>query len=141
MLRVSQTATMPNGHHGSEKEWERLEAPLRDIDAAIEAFAVRHRMAIGRNYHAWPERSLRWGSDPERVIQIYLGDEERLTWNLWLCASQERDRQRFWKRQFLRQNIPMGEMSPLIEQLLNEGFLIVNSWRLEDLEPATTFER
>src|SRR5258708_29625820 len=28
---VSQTATMPNGHHGTEEEWKRLEAPLRDI--------------------------------------------------------------------------------------------------------------
>jgi hypothetical protein len=132
---------MPNGHHGSGEEWKRLESPLGDIDAAVEAFARRHGMAIGRNYHSWPERSLRWGSDPERLIQIYLDDEAHLTWNLWLCASQDRGRQRFWKRQFLRQNIPMGELSPDIEHLLEEAFLTVNSWRLEDLEPATTLER
>jgi hypothetical protein len=116
---------MPNGHHGTEEEWKRLEAPLREIDAAMEAFAKRHKMAISRNYHNWPERSLRWGSDPERLIQIYLEDDRRLT----------------WKREFLRHDVPMGDMSPVIDQLLDEAFLTVSSWRPEELELATTVDR
>jgi hypothetical protein len=78
IMPVSQTELMPNGHHGTDEEWKRLEAPLRDVDNAIDAFAKRHRIAIGRNYHNWPERSLRWGSDPERLIQpafSFLGGE------------------------------------------------------------------
>lgn len=105
---VRQTATMPNGHYGTEEEWKRLEAPLREIDAALELFARRHNTALSRNYHNWPERSLRWGADPERLIQIYLENEQRLTWNLWLCASQDRDGQRFWRQQSLRHNVHMG---------------------------------
>lgn len=138
---VSQTALMPNGHHGTDDEWKRLEAPLHDVDSAIDAFAKRHRIAIGRNYHNWPERSLRWGSDPERLIQIYLHDEHRLTWNLWLCVSQDRRRQRFWKRQFLRQDVSMGDISPIIDSLLEEAFRVVSAWRAEDLEFATKLDR
>jgi hypothetical protein len=128
---------MPNGYHGPEEEWRRLEALLRELDAPLEAFAARHGMTIGRNYHSWPERSLRWGSDPEKVIQIYLEDEKQLTWNVWLCASQDRGRQRFWKRDFLRRDTPMVELHPIIEQLLDEAFSTLNSWRVEDLEFAT----
>lgn len=132
---------MTNGRNGSETEWERLEAPLRDIDPLIDAFAGRHKLALSRNHSNWPERSLRWGADPERVIQIYLEDADRLTWNLWLCASEDRGRNRFWKRQFLRHNVPMSELSPLIEQLLEEALRTVSSWRAEDLEFATTLAR
>jgi hypothetical protein len=132
---------MPNGYQGPETEWNRLEAPLRDIDPPIEAFAKRHNMALTRNYHSWPERSLRWGGDPERVIQVYLDDADRLTWSLWLCASQDRGHQRFWKKQFLRRNVQMTEIRPVIVELIEEALRIVNSWRVEDLEFATTLVR
>ena len=127
---------MPNGYHGTKEEWRRLEAPLREIDAALELFAKRHNMALSRNYHSWPERSLCWGADPERLIQIYLEDEQRLTWNLWLCASEDRGGQRFWKQQSLRHDIQMADMRLAIGALLDESFLIVSAWRSEDLEPA-----
>jgi len=140
-MSVSQTAFMPNGHHGADEEWKRLEAPLREVDGAIEAFANRHGIPIGRNYHNWPERSLRWGSDLERLIQIYLQDEQRLTWNLWLCVSQDRGRQRFWKRQFLRQDVSMGDISPVIDSLLEEAFRVVSTWRAEDLEVVAKLDR
>jgi hypothetical protein len=127
---------MPNGHHGTEEEWKRLEAPLREIDPAFEAFARRHKLSLGRNYHNWPERSLRWGSDLQRLIQIYLQDEQRLTWNFWLCASQDRGQQRFWKQQSLRRDTPMADITPLIESLLDEAFSRVSAWRPGDLERA-----
>lgn len=138
MLIRSAAVTMPDGYHGSDEDWKRLERPLRDIDPLVEAFAKRHKIALSRNYHNWPERSLRWGADPERVIQIYLEDADRLTWNLWLCASQDRGLQRFWKNQFLCHNVAMGELNPVMEQLLDEALRIVSSWRTEDLEFATT---
>jgi hypothetical protein len=128
---------MPNGHYGTDEEWKRLEGPLRDIDEPIEAFARRHGMAISRNYHNWPERSLRWDSNPERLIQVYLEDEERLTWNLWLCAGQDRGGQRFWKNQMLRRNVPMSEIRPVIERLLDEALTIVGSWQEEDLSASS----
>jgi hypothetical protein len=132
---------MPNGHHGTDEEWKRLEAPLREVDGAIDVFGTRHGIVIGRNYHNWPERSLRWGSDLERVIQIYLQDAQRLTWDLWVCVSQDRGRQRFWKRQFLRQDVSMSDISPVINSLLEEAFRIVSAWRAEDLEFVTNLDR
>lgn len=128
---------MPNGFHGTKGEWKRLETPLLEITPSLEAFAGRHEMAATRNHHAWPERSLRWGTDPARLIQIYLEDEERLTWNLWLCASQDRGGRRFWKQAYLRRGVPMAELSPAIDGLLDEALRLVSSWRLEDLELAS----
>jgi hypothetical protein len=57
---------MPNGFHGSEEEWERIEAPLRTIDAGIAAFAERNGLIGSKNYHNWPERSLRCAEAPDR---------------------------------------------------------------------------
>ena len=119
---------MPNGRYGSNEEWDRLEAPLLEMDPALEEFAMRHGMSIGRNHHSWPERSLRWGSAPERLIQIYLADEKRSTWNIWLCASEDRAGRRFWKQEFLRREVPMREVCPVIEALLDEALEIVGSW-------------
>ena len=94
-------------------------------------------MAISRNYHNWPDRSLRWDSNPERLIQVYLEDEEQLTWNLWLCAGEDRGGQRFWKNQMLCRNVPMSEIRPVIEQLLDEALTIVGSWQAEDLSASS----
>jgi len=132
---------MPNGYHGTDEDWKRLEAPLCEIDPAIHAFAKRHLLKVTRNYHDWPERSLRWGRDVERIIQIYLHDEQRLTWNFWLCAIQDRGQERFWKKQFLRQAVEMSEISPMIDLLLDEAYVAVNGWRPEDFEFATRLGR
>lgn len=129
---------MPNGYHGSAAGWERLEGPLREADTALAAFGERHGIAISRNYHNWPERSLRWGSNPEKLIQIFLANEEQLTWSIWLCASEDRGRQRFWKRSFLRQGVSMSELLGEVDSLLEEGHRIVSSWTSDQLEFATT---
>lgn len=131
---------MPNGFHGSREKWERLEAPLRSLDPTLEDFSGRHGMPLSRNSRGWPERSFRWGAPLSRLIQIYLEDEERLTWNLWLCASEDRPSGRYWKRAFLRSAVPLEEIGADLETLLGESLRTVESWSAEDLEFATTLE-
>ena len=129
---------MPNGSHGPDEVWERLEGPLRQADSAIAAFGERHGGAVSGNYHNWPERSICWGSKPKRMIQIYLDDEAQVTWNVWICASEDRGQQRFWKRSFLRRGVPMSVLLGEIDSLLEEGLRVVSSWTSEQLEFATT---
>ena len=94
---------MPNGFHGKRSEWKRMTAPLKGIDRILKLFASAQGLTLLRNTRNWPERSFRWGSPIERLIQVYLADESRLTWNLWLCACEDRADGRYWKRKFLRE--------------------------------------
>lgn len=52
---------MPNGFYGSAEEWERMEAPFREVDEQLEEFAEAHGMSVVKNYHNWPGRRLDWG--------------------------------------------------------------------------------
>lgn len=127
---------MPNGFHGSRAKWDRMEAPLRPLDPILVTFARRHEMSLGRNGHDWPERSLRWGGTPGRLIQVYLENEDELTWNLWLCAFEDRPSGRFWKSEFLRKAVPIGEIRDDFMGLLEEARRIVEAWSARDLEPV-----
>jgi hypothetical protein len=72
---------VPDGFYGSRNEWEELEAPLKKLDATLDAYALAEGMTLSRNYHDWPERSLRWGRDAVRMMQPYLNDEKTGTYS------------------------------------------------------------
>ena len=127
---------MPNGFHGPKEEWQRLEAPLKSIDGALEAYAQSHDLALSRNYHAWPERSLRWGTKRERLIQIFLHDEKRVTFNIWLGAYEDRGSKRYWKQRTLREDVPIGEIAENLHPLLEAGRVEVEGWTSDELELA-----
>ena len=82
------------GYWESQAAWRRVEAPLIEVDDVINRFASVHGLLVTRNVKEWPERSMRWGIGIERLIQLYLEDEAALTFNLWLCASQDRGSER-----------------------------------------------
>jgi hypothetical protein len=127
---------MPNGFHGSEDEWERLEAPLKTLDGALAAYEESHGLFLSKNYHNWPERSLSWGAVTKRLIQIYLNDERHLTFNLWLCASEDRGSQRYWKKRFVKEAVPIREIEKNLNQLLDAARAEVESWTSDKLEIA-----
>jgi hypothetical protein len=126
---------MPNGFHGSAEHWEKIEAPLRQIDRQLEKFAKAHAMSIGKNYHNWPERSLSWSSEGlRRLIQIYLKDATKETYCLWLCASEDRGHERYWKKQFLLDNVTWTEVQEGLERHLDQAYKTVQAWSASDLE-------
>jgi hypothetical protein len=130
---------MPNGFQGSDLEWQRIEAPLLRIDSALEMFASAHGLTISKNYHNHPERSLTWGAGSaglRRLIQLYLTDSKLLTFNIWLCASQDRGSSRYWKQEFLLKEQSIETFVGTLPSLLEGAYLKVNSWAAEDLERA-----
>ena len=62
---------MANGFYGDKAEWERIEGPLRSLDATLQAFASRYNIKLTRNDRHWPDRSLEWGDPIRRLLQIY----------------------------------------------------------------------
>jgi hypothetical protein len=115
-----------------------MEAPFLRIDAALDSFSTLHNLTRRGNYHNWPERSLIWSSDGiERLIQIYLEDEKILTVNFWICASEDRGSERFWKHQLLRKAVPVEEIERDLNQLLSYAKETLDTWSGSDLEFAT----
>lgn len=132
---------MPNGYHGPEEDWERMEAPLVALDSLLEGFAKSHGMALSRNYHNWPERSLTLEDDLSRLIQIFLVDESQLTFNFWVCATQDRDLERFWKQDYLAKEVSSEELRANISDWLERGHKAVMEWKAKDLVFANRIQK
>jgi hypothetical protein len=128
---------MPNGHQGSQADWARMEAPLLGVDEVIADFARSRNLVLSKNYHGSPERSLTWDDGIRRLIQLYLQDPEKLTFNLWLCASQDRGSSRFWKNDFILKERRIEEFSASLPALLQQGFETLTAWKAPDLEFVT----
>lgn len=131
---------MANGFLGSREEWDRLEAPLIAVDPTLEAFARSHDLILGRN-HKSPERSLTWGGGVSRLIQIFVAEDEGPRFNLWLCASEDRNGDRFWKQEHLLSAVTGDELAEGLESNLARALDIVTSWQPSDLEIATHLSR
>jgi len=76
-----------------------------------------------------------------RLIQIYPEDEHALTFNLWICVSEDRGQERFWKNQFLLKSAPAQEIDDKLESLLARAFEIAQSWSGAELEFATKIKQ
>jgi len=88
-----------SGWYRTEEEWERIEKPLLEVDPIIDAFVKEYDLSVSRNQKDWPERSIAWGKEVRCLVQLYLADERSLTFNLWLCAFEDRGSKRYWKQE------------------------------------------
>jgi hypothetical protein len=128
---------MPNGFHGPVEEWDRMESPFRDIDPQLTKFANERKMRVRKNDHSWPERSLLWQeAGVQKLIQIFLKDERAPTYCLCLCAWEDRDQSRYWKKQILLEEAAWHVVEQGLEGLLLQSYEIVDSWAAKDLEFA-----
>ena len=139
------------GWYGTQEEWQRIEAPLLEIDSVVECFSEEYGLELTKNHKDWPGRSMEWGESVRCIIQIYLADEKNLTWNVWLCASQDREKgmlwwkgqHRFWKQEMLVKSKPMSSFSNDLQALLCKGKDKLDHWHNnpEGLEFATQIQR
>ena len=126
------------GYWRSQAAWQRVEAPLLPLDRVVEAFASRLDLKLTRNHKDWPERSLSWGSQVRKLIQIFLDDDKALTFNVWLCASQDRGQERYWKQEFAVKGKPVADFAASLETLLVEAKAKLDSWTEDQLKHATS---
>jgi hypothetical protein len=127
------------GWYGTAEEWSRIEAPLKALDPDLDRFAGKYGLNVIKNHKDWPERTLAWETDVRSFIQIYLVDGSLLTLNLWICASQDRNGCRFWKREILRKEVQLPEMAKDLLPALEAGKCKLDLWsaHAEELEFAT----
>ena len=116
------------GWYGTAQEWERLEASLIEIDPTLEAFSVTHNLALSKNHKNTPERSIKWGNGIQNLIQIYLANSETPTYNMWLCASEDRGTERYWKKAFLFQDKIISKTGINMPTLLENAFSKITNW-------------
>ena len=139
-LRNARSEQVANGvWHRTEQEWAHIEKPIKLLDHEIARFADKHGINISKNKKDWPERSLRWGNDIQCLIQVYLADQDTLTLNLWICASQDRGKQRYWKREFLIHEAQVSDVENSLFGVLELGKQRLDLWSAhpEELEFAT----
>lgn len=128
------------GWYGTKEEWERIEGPLLEVDPIIDAFAKEHALSVTRNHKDWPERSIVWGNEVRCLIQLYLADEASLTFNLWLCASEDRGKKRYWKQETPIKQMRVPDFRNDLAYQLREGRKKLVEWTMNkgQLEFATT---
>jgi len=131
---------MANGGYFNEQQWQKFEKPLLAVDSIINEFAESNGLEVTRNHKGWPERSMVWNNNNVHcLIQLYLASKDSLTFNLWLCASQDRGRERYWKQESPIKNRPIPEFSEQLFELLEEGREKLINWSNDpsEMEYAT----
>lgn len=132
---------MPNGVQGSSADWDRLEAPLRPLDPAVEAFARRHGLELVENDRGWPSRRMRWADQGiERRVDVFLQDEEAGTLAVWAAAWIDRGGERHGRSEWLRERVDPGELADEIDAVLERARRSADSWGPDDLEPWTEID-
>ena len=100
------------GWYGTDEEWQRIEAPLLQIDDVFESFAYSRGHTAERNFKDHPSRAIRWRKNGVRcLIQLFQVDQADLTFNLWICASIDEDGKRYMKEATLIDGKTIPEFS------------------------------
>ena len=131
------------GWYGTTEEWQRLEEPLLSIDPVLERFAATHDIELLKNEKDAPGRALRWGNNPNFLMQVFLADEAALTWNVWLCCVEDRDDRRYWLHDYPVRDQSIESFGSQLNMLLGQGFARLKTWEAhpEQLEYATKLAR
>ena len=120
---------MANGGYFNEQQWQKMEKPLLTVDSIIREFAESNGLEVTRNQKGWPERSMVWNNNNVRcLIQLYLASEDSLTFTLWLCASQDCGKERYWKQENPIKSRLISEFSEDLPRLLEEGREKLLNW-------------
>lgn len=128
---------MPNGYYGSIEDWQRMEAPLLDIDNLLVKFAAERNLRVVRNYHNWPNRHVEWVRDGiYRGIQVTAADKPH-TYHMGLVAWKDQDGERYFADKWLKKWVFWPEIGDNLHQLLEEGIETLESWSEKDLKPAS----
>ena len=112
------------------------EAPLREADETLKAFAQVLGAKVERNPHGWPNRRVVWkGSDRvTRAIQISLDDESKRTFQLSYLAWRDKGGNRYGKRVVIGRGVPRFRLRENLARFLDEGKQTLESWSERDLE-------
>jgi len=125
------------GYWHTDADWRRAEEPLHQLDPALYRFVEKFGWQYSKNAKDWPERSIVYGNGARWLIQVYLVSQEALTFNVWLCASQDRDGKRFWKQETAIEGKAIPKFKQSFEALLNDCKAKLESWSENDLEFVT----
>ena len=124
---------MPNGYQGSPKEWVRISSPLEKIDYILEEFANKYKLPLSVNTNNSPNRELKWTFQIERIIQIYLEDENELTWSLRICANQFRNSINMSKNKIILKGVSIEVLQNELSSALEEAYDTVINWNSDVL--------
>ena len=124
---------MPNGFYGSKEEWERMVAPLRELDSDLESFAAAHGVEVEHNHHNTPNRMVRWTSNGiKRLMQISLYGGDKILFSLF--AFRDADGKRYGKNWRPAPDMPLAEFKIKLTPMLTEAYRALEDVSIDDLE-------
>ena len=112
-----------------KKELEKFESQLRLLDNILSSFAYENKMVLTKNADMGAERTLTWGEENRKKIQIFLNNKKKGTYNLWLSAAYDVAEKRYWKNFYLKKDVEFEVIKKNIGKLLLESKQIVDSWK------------
>lgn len=127
---------MPNGHNLKPEEFQKLEAPLLQLDTLLLEYAIQHKMRIRKNYRDVPERSLTWTEENQNWIMIRVSDIDNQTCDIGICAIKDINGVRYWKNEILLSNKPLHDIKSNFFSYLDRAINILQSWTKQDLVPS-----
>lgn len=130
---------MPDGIHGTWSEWDRLMAPLLEVQPLWRDFGKKKGLVAGRGLRGhWPCLSLTWTDGLQRKITLYLIDEEDLIYRLAITARLDVGRSRYWRTEAVAEDFQVGKRvsKSRILELLERAFSRLKSWQKSDLRYA-----
>jgi hypothetical protein len=74
------------------------------------------------------------------LIQVFLESDEKSTYTVWICASEDREHERYWKQRNLKKAVPFKEIEENLESLLDEAKSQLDGWSSSELEFAAKLE-
>lgn len=122
---------MPDSFADRQREWQRKEAPLLELDDGIERFALAHSMTVEKNYHGnEPNRMLRWSSHGlNKTIQLSLEDIEKMTFFIGLYAWKDVDGKRDTQEAPPKWHLPWHQFKSELGSLLEESYQTLEAMR------------
>jgi hypothetical protein len=121
---------MPNGYHGKADRHA-----LERLDPMLEEFARKLGATITRDTRGDPQRTIRWGSLPQRIVNIYPSYDGSDRWCLTVMAIEDHET-RYFKRCRLVEDVLIDSLEAQLPDLLQQSFELAMSWKSDDLKPV-----
>ena len=111
-----------------------MEAPLRAADETLALFAEEHGLELEKNHLAWPNRRLKWtDAKTQKVIQIAVDDQSKLTFQVSYIAWRDRAGKRYGKRLIVRRGVTRRQLQEQLAAFLAAGRQTLAAWTERDL--------
>ena len=129
---------LPAGTDFTAQEWRLLQRELEPLDPLLREFARRVGGDLTRDYHGYPNRTIRWTQGLVRSVDLYLSDREKRLFGVGAIAYKDKTVDGQVKRRIrstsIRAHMTGQELRSSLIRLLEQARATAVGWTEDDLE-------